>query len=85
MTSVVHSRTSKSENVKIALDNSLDLLGQEMKSSVYDCLSHRYHIELDDENVDPLAIENVLYDLFQSGSAVINAEFRHQLKKQKMK
>jgi hypothetical protein len=80
MTSVVHSRTIKGKIARIALDNSLDLLGPEMKSSVHDCLASRYHIDFDEENLDPIVIENALYDLFQSGSAVINSEFRRQLK-----
>jgi hypothetical protein len=71
--------SSKAANVKAALDETLDLLGPEMKNALYLHLGLKYGITFADDYAPTKEIEDALFILFESGAQPLIKKFRTQL------
>jgi hypothetical protein len=66
-------------NVKAALDNTLDLLGPELKNTVYLHLGLKYGITFTDDYAPTKEIEDALFILFETGAMPLVKKFKNQL------
>jgi hypothetical protein len=66
-------------SVKAALDSALDLLGPEMKETVYFHIGLKYGITFSDEYAPVKEIEDALFILFENGARPLVKKFRNSL------
>jgi hypothetical protein len=66
-------------NVKAALDSALDLLGPQMKDTVYFHIGLKYGITFSDNYAPIKEIEDALFILFENGARPLIKKFRKNL------
>lgn len=66
-------------DVKAALDSALDLLGPEMKDTVYFHIGLKYGITFTDGYAPTKEIEDALFILFENGAKPLIKKFRSNL------